>query len=113
MAGRYAMRWVVVLLFALLIATQGATVAQGPPGNEQFLRQVSEEHAIPLDRLNITDRLSKVYPSTGVRLYEAKVLDTATGDTYPVSLDAAGQPMDQVETETREQEAHRARFGKL
>src|SRR5690349_13576896 len=86
--------------------------AQGPDSS-MFISMVSSGDNLPTDRLEVGNRIETDLPLTGVKMFEAKVLDKQTGQEYAVALDAAGKAIDADAARQAELTAHQNRYSKL
>jgi hypothetical protein len=103
----------VMMLAISLPLPEGRLAAQQHLKDQNLLQRVSQDHGIPMERLQIGDRVSQDYPYSGAHIDAAKVLDTATGEAYLVAVDARGNSANMAAAESAEANASLARFGKI
>ena len=61
-----------------------------PPQAERARQFVAEQEGIPADQLHLHWESTILRPSTGEELWAGRILDTASGHYYEVSVDASG-----------------------
>ena len=103
---------IAVLVTGILFYLNGSIYAGEPPV-DQILRLAATEHQLQLDRLELGALATRTFPLTGQTLYQAKVVDTATGEVYGVTVAGDGAPVDAAAIQDAEMAAHRAHYGAL
>jgi subtilisin family serine protease len=105
------------VLFALAVAVAsvglaGANSQPSSPGGA-LEAAAAQQHGLDADDLKVVKQSTVDLSLTGESYTEAKVLDTAAGRTYGVSLDSAGNAVDSKAAQGRELAAYRDRFGTM
>ncbi len=100
------------LLTVTLFSLQVPGHAQEPI-EDIILHMVASDQGMPKGNLEIGDLVHREFPLSGISLYEAKVIDTSTGEIYSLAVDEDGSAMSLEDALTMEEQAHRARYGHL
>ena len=75
------------------------------------LAAVAAQHGVAVENLSILNVVRSNYPVSGNTAYAFKVVDAVTGETYGVSVDAAGAAVDSAQLDAAEAAAYTARYG--
>jgi hypothetical protein len=101
-----------ILSTVLLSSTNGTGYADAPL-EQKILALVAEDHDAASQQLEIAELTPLALPHIDLTLYQAKVIDTATGDIYGVVVDGEGTPQDLEAAQTAERETREALYGPM
>jgi len=80
---------------------------------DTIINTVAIANDVSPDELEVGDLAVVELPLTGVTLYTAKLIDTAAGQTYGLTVNGAGQEVDLIAARMAEAAEARARYGNL
>ncbi len=101
----------VLLVFVFGVSRQPA---QSEPSLEStILSKVASQQDLSESQLTIAALERANFPLTDVTLYESKVVDLLTGQSYGLVVDAAGQERDLLAAQAAESVAHNAQYGSI
>ena len=102
---------VVLLLF--LLSVLGSITHGDEPLESRILQRVADEQNVALNRLEIGALEAVALPLTGLTLYQAKVVDTATGEVTGLVVDGNSRVHSLEEARHAERAAYEERYGRL
>ncbi len=97
------------LIFAItmgVVLILTASFSTGSVSNDQ-------KENISADRLEVLNSLESIFSLTGLRIYEAKVLDRKSGKISGISIDDKGGIINIEDIESQEIHSYREKYGKL
>ena len=105
---------VLTLASALLSSLALSAAAEpSPEVRDRALDLISQKHGLFRGYLAVEAAAEAVFPLSGGRAFEFKVLDESSGETFLVSLDGEGQELDRDRLAGAERAARAATYGTL
>jgi len=104
---------IAVLLISVLFSVSAVPVSLAKDDRGEIaLRYVSEKYGVPIDQLDVAYSADLTLPTTGVILWDAKVINVYNGDAYSVTLDSSNEVVDKDEFVDLEAKAYNKMYGK-
>jgi hypothetical protein len=102
-----------MVLLLLLVSVLGSSARGDEPLEDRVLRRVANEQNVPVDRLEMGAMEAVALPLTGLTLYQAKVIDRATGEIAGLVVDGGGRVRNLEDARAAERVTYEARYGRL
>lgn len=102
----------VLLAAAVIVPSMGASPDVSKTKSEKALEYIAQKHAVPKERLMITNEKEANFPLSNQKIWSVKALDTKTTDAYLVNLDEAGNIADIKAARDLEITKYKEKYGK-
>ncbi len=103
---------IVVILIFMLTISGNLVYADGPP-EDKILQQVAGDQGVSLDNLQLATLEQVKFRLTGLTLYQAKVIDSKSGQIYGLVVDGEGEVQELEAVLQAEGAAYDAQYGRL